>query len=270
MNTQSQLKEEIIEDSNAKNQERKSSASQINIVVHGYPPNNDDDSTSSDRFSESKAPNDKLVSNKMFANTNNNDGDDETDSNYNPNKNKGMSHSSSTHSNNKVKFIEDNEHERESLLPDNNDNRNSNEQKASIDDNESKYFMNEHGKLKMNKSDSKQTNISRASNTESITSKSSKCKKALQFKYDRESKDLQIHINIGNNETDHGCLSQLKTTMFYQALIAEIIGTFILTVYICSFGLPIDDPTHQNSPASINSAIGSGLIVKTSGVKYLN
>jgi glycerol uptake facilitator-like aquaporin len=54
---------------------------------------------------------------------------------------------------------------------------------------------------------------------------------------------------------------QLKTILFYQALLAEVFGTFLLVLFACSFGLPIADETHSIFPESINGALGSGLIV---------
>jgi hypothetical protein len=48
---------------------------------------------------------------------------------------------------------------------------------------------------------------------------------------------------------------------FYQALVAEFIGTCILVVYATSFGLPVSDTFHSSVP-DINGALGSGFIVR--------
>lgn len=82
--------------------------------------------------------------------------------------------------------------------------------------------------------------------------------KSIKMKYNRDSKSLEFSINIGNNKSkENGCFSQLKFVNFYQALFAEILGTYILVLYACSFGLPIAEHSHP----SINSSIGSGLVV---------
>ncbi len=56
------------------------------------------------------------------------------------------------------------------------------------------------------------------------------------------------------------CTKQITSPSFYQALIAELLGTCILVIYATSFGLPIGDKYHESIP-SINGALGSGFIV---------
>jgi hypothetical protein len=53
----------------------------------------------------------------------------------------------------------------------------------------------------------------------------------------------------------------LTTVGFYQALLAELLGTFLLVIFVCGFGLPISDPMHRDVPASLNGCLGSGLVV---------
>jgi glycerol uptake facilitator-like aquaporin len=66
--------------------------------------------------------------------------------------------------------------------------------------------------------------------------------------------------NASEKKLERG-IGQLKTTIFYQALFAELFGTFLLVLFACGFGLPIADETHTIFPESINGALGSGLIV---------
>jgi hypothetical protein len=63
-------------------------------------------------------------------------------------------------------------------------------------------------------------------------------------------------------ELKNDCCTQFTTVTFYQALLAEVLGTFLLVIFVCGFGLPITDPMHQNVPQSLNGCLGSGLIVR--------
>lgn len=73
-------------------------------------------------------------------------------------------------------------------------------------------------------------------------------------------KFFQVSINIGHSSSkENGCFTQLKCISFYQALFAEILGTFMLVLFVGGFGLPISDPDIY--PPGINGCLGSGLIV---------
>ncbi len=71
-----------------------------------------------------------------------------------------------------------------------------------------------------------------------------------------------VIFNLGGGEDsgskETGCLSQLKYFSFYQALMAEILGTYLLVLYVCSFGLPQSSTAEH---ASITGSLGSGFIV---------
>jgi hypothetical protein len=72
--------------------------------------------------------------------------------------------------------------------------------------------------------------------------------------------DFQVSIDLGNgasNSNERGCFSQFKSLYFYQAIFAEILGTYLLVLYVCSFGIPVSDYSYQ----SINGCLGSGFIV---------
>lgn len=74
--------------------------------------------------------------------------------------------------------------------------------------------------------------------------------------------NFKVIFNLGGDQTskENGCFTQLKYFGFYQALLAELIGTYLLVLYVCSFGLP-----KASSPeyASITGSLGSGFLVAT-------
>jgi glycerol uptake facilitator-like aquaporin len=53
---------------------------------------------------------------------------------------------------------------------------------------------------------------------------------------------------------------QLKSLSFYQALIAEFIGVFILTLVVCGLGIKLDN---DSVTPNINGALGGGLTLAT-------
>ena len=69
-------------------------------------------------------------------------------------------------------------------------------------------------------------------------------------------------FNLGGGEDSRsketGCFTQLTYLSFYQALIAELLGTYLLVLYVCSFGMPKSSTSEH---ASITGSIGSGFIV---------
>jgi glycerol uptake facilitator-like aquaporin len=63
-----------------------------------------------------------------------------------------------------------------------------------------------------------------------------------------------------NEENEKGCLSQFKYVSFYQALIGEFVGTFLLLIIACGFGAP--DSNGKTQPA-LNMCLGTGFTVAT-------
>ncbi|CAF0749105.1 unnamed protein product [Brachionus calyciflorus] len=126
------------------------------------------------------------------------------------------------------------------------------------DDDESKYFIDEKGSI-IRKTNSNLNEVKKP--RKSLTERDGDVdSKAIQFKYNKDAKSLEVSINIGNSSSkENGCFTQLKCFSFYQALFAEFLGTFLLVLFVCGFGLPIADP--NIIPPGINGCLGSGLIV---------
>lgn len=76
----------------------------------------------------------------------------------------------------------------------------------------------------------------------------------FQINYNERNQPMSIVLNLrpeskgGRGRSIKSCVYDLKTVGLYQKLIAEYLGTFILTLYACSIGLPIAE---KNVP-SIN------------------
>jgi glycerol uptake facilitator-like aquaporin len=81
-----------------------------------------------------------------------------------------------------------------------------------------------------------------------------------------ESKDYAKKHHMSEKENDffqiiiETAKLQLSSLTFYQAILAEFIGVFILTLFIAGFGLSF---SKDETTPSINGALGSGLIVAT-------
>lgn len=86
----------------------------------------------------------------------------------------------------------------------------------------------------------------------------------FQVIYDERNKPVSIVVNLQSNKPGGGssgsdaggsgsrckdCIYDLKTVALYQKLIAEFLGTMLLTLYACSIGLPIAE---ENGVPSIN------------------
>ena len=72
----------------------------------------------------------------------------------------------------------------------------------------------------------------------------------FQINYDEKNDPMSITCNLNSDGVNSykNCIHDFKTVFLYQKLIAEFIGTMLLTLYACSIGLPI---TENNVP-SIN------------------
>jgi len=85
--------------------------------------------------------------------------------------------------------------------------------------------------------------------------KAEKSEKFYKFRYNED--EHQIEFVVKN------CSHEIRLPGFYRSILAELLGTCLLVIFVCGFGLPISDPTHENAPASINGCLGSGLFVST-------
>jgi len=83
----------------------------------------------------------------------------------------------------------------------------------------------------------------------------------FQVVYNERNQPVSIVVNLPaankNEATSYtDCVHDLKTITLYQKLIAEFLGTLLLTLYACSIGLPIAE---ENGVPSINGCLGGGL-----------
>ena len=83
----------------------------------------------------------------------------------------------------------------------------------------------------------------------------------FQINYDSKNRAKSVTCNLqAAGLTSYGtCFHDCKTIALYQKLIAEFLGTMILTLYACSIGLPI---TEKGVP-SINGCLGGGITLAT-------
>lgn len=66
----------------------------------------------------------------------------------------------------------------------------------------------------------------------------------LQINYDEERNEprsLTCNLSSSGVKSYQNCCTDFKTILFYQKLIAEFIGTMLLTLYACSIGLPVSE-----------------------------
>lgn len=156
----------------------------------------------------------------------------------------------------RVKFLSDYElnskllddkHQKEPLLSD----------KTVIDMPE--RWVDENGRLILKKDDLKS---STSDTIEKAPSPSQKPSKPFRVHYYKNSKSLELIFNLGGDQSskENGCFSQLRYFSFYQALLAELIGTYLLVLYVCSFGLP---KAADSEHASLTGSLGSGFLVAT-------
>ena len=61
----------------------------------------------------------------------------------------------------------------------------------------------------------------------------------FQMIYNEKNQPVSILVNLQSKETSSykNCVYDLKTVALYQKLIAEFVGTMLLTLYACSIGL---------------------------------
>ena len=75
-------------------------------------------------------------------------------------------------------------------------------------------------------------------------------------------------INLGNkNNKENGMFTQLKFISFYQALIGEIIGTYLLVLFVCGFGLAGQKANDPEVFGALTGSVASGLVVSTLLIK---
>jgi hypothetical protein len=75
----------------------------------------------------------------------------------------------------------------------------------------------------------------------------------FQISYDEKNDPVAITCNLNSEGVNayKNCVQDFKTILLYQKLIAEYLGTMLLTLYACSIGLPIV----EKSVPSINGKI---------------
>ena len=83
----------------------------------------------------------------------------------------------------------------------------------------------------------------------------------FQIDYNERNDPVAITCNLNSSGVNSykNCVQDFKTIVVYQKLIAEFIGTLVLTLYACSIGLPIAE---SNVP-SLNGCLGGGLTLGT-------
>lgn len=79
----------------------------------------------------------------------------------------------------------------------------------------------------------------------------------FQVVYNERNQPVSIVVNLPAGNKDQAtsytdCVHDLKTITLYQKLIAEFLGTLLLTLYACSIGLPIAE---ENGVPSINGTV---------------
>jgi hypothetical protein len=82
----------------------------------------------------------------------------------------------------------------------------------------------------------------------------------FQMIYNEKNQPVSIVVNLQSKETSSykNCVYDLKTVALYQKLIAEFLGTMLLTLYACSIGLPI---TEENGVPSINGIFNYTIMI---------
>ena len=93
---------------------------------------------------------------------------------------------------------------------------------------------------------------------DSIDIKSGNC---FQISYDERNDPIAVTCNLKSSgvKSYENCFQDFKTISLYQKLIAEFVGTLLLTLYACSIGLPIA----VKSVPSLNGCLGGGLTLAT-------
>ena len=97
-------------------------------------------------------------------------------------------------------------------------------------------------------------------NEENAAAAASGC---FQVNYNARNQPTSIICNLNSNgvESYRNCFHDIKTITLYQKIVAEFVGTFVLTLYACSIGLPIGDGEKQ--VPSLNGCLGGGLTLAT-------
>jgi len=86
-------------------------------------------------------------------------------------------------------------------------------------------------------------------------------KKSFKIHYSKEDKSLQFSIDMRPKKSkENGCFSQLKCASFYQALIAEFLGTYLLVLFAVGFGLKAEA---SDVTAPLAGSLASGFMVAT-------
>jgi glycerol uptake facilitator-like aquaporin len=79
----------------------------------------------------------------------------------------------------------------------------------------------------------------------------------FQLNYNEKNEPVSITCNLSSSGVNsyRNCVHDFRTVALYQKLLAEFIGTLLLTLYACSIGLPIS----ENNVPSLNGCLGGGL-----------
>ena len=81
----------------------------------------------------------------------------------------------------------------------------------------------------------------------------------INYNENNEPSSITCNLTTGEVDSYKNCVHDFKTVGLYQKLIAEFIGTLILTLYACSIGMPIA----EKGVPSINGCLGGGLTLAT-------
>lgn len=93
------------------------------------------------------------------------------------------------------------------------------------------------------------------------TNNGKELKKLFKIQYYKDEKSLKFSIDLKKKESkDQGLLGQLRYFSFYQACLAEFIGTFILVFFAIGFGLN-SDPC--DATGILNGGLVTGLLIGT-------
>jgi hypothetical protein len=81
----------------------------------------------------------------------------------------------------------------------------------------------------------------------------------INYNENNEPHSITCNLSSGEVTTYKNCVHDFKSVGLYQKLIAEFIGTLLLTLYACSIGMPVA----EKSVPSINGCLGGGLTLAT-------